>query len=211
MEPCSDAPALIAQSDGLLLDFDGPVCDFYAGANPAQIAQEIRDRHGLAIETDDPLDLIIHAVNEGCDVDAINASIASAELTAVRDAIETSGARRLIENFDGLIAVVSNNDTEAIEAWLSAVDLRSPVASIVGRDPRRMKPDPWAIFEAVKLTKLTIEKCVFVGDSLSDAEAAERAGAPFVAFANKPGKAKAFLDRGCDGIVENMNLLDVDF
>ena len=136
MEHGRSAAQLITESAGLLLDFDGPVCDVYAGSSPARIASEVSARFGLGIDTDDPLDLIAHALITGGPVDDIHQALTETELEAVRSATETPGIRDLLESYQGPIAIVSNNAGEAIDAWLAAAELRSFVHVVTGRDPR---------------------------------------------------------------------------
>lgn len=93
------------------------------------------------------------------------------------------------------VAVVSNNSAVAIEAYLTAHDLAAYVTPIIGRayaDPRRMKPDPGPVLDAVRALGADPASCVLVGDSLSDIEAARAAGVGAIGYANRPWKAAAF-------------------
>jgi HAD superfamily hydrolase (TIGR01509 family) len=207
MEPSRSPAQLIAESKGLLLDFDGPVCDVYAGSDPARIAREVASAFSLDIDTDDPLELIGHALAMGGPVDAVDQALTETEIKAVRMATETPGIRQLIETFAGPIGVVSNNAREAIETWLSRAGLGHLVDVVVGRDPRRMKPDPRPLQLAAKRLALPLNGCIFVGDSVSDAVAAERAGVPLIALANRPRKWRQFRDEQCLAIIGGMHEL----
>nr|WP_255474572.1 HAD-IA family hydrolase [Micromonospora sp. AMSO31t] len=93
------------------------------------------------------------------------------------------------------VAVVSNNSATAIEAYLTAHDLATYVAPIIGRayaDPRRMKPNPGPVLDAVRALGVAPGRCTLVGDSLSDIEAAHAAGAAAIGFANRAEKIDAF-------------------
>lgn len=198
------ASQLIADSAGLLLDFDGPVCDVYAGADPSAIAQDVAAAFELDIDTTDPLELISHALATGGPVDEIHQALAATEVAAVQTATETPGARQLIENYHSPIAIVSNNASQAIEAWLRKAGLESQVDVVTGRDPRRMKPNPWPLEISARAIDRQIDRCVFIGDSLSDFQAALNAGSPVIALANKPNKTAAFEDAGCTTIVQSL-------
>ena len=198
---------LIAESEGLLLDFDGPVCDVYAGSDPARIAREVAVAFNLDIDTDDPLDLIIHALENDGPVDAIHQALTETEIEAVQSATETPGIRQLIETYPGPIAVVSNNADEAIDAWLTEAGLRVRIDVIVGRDPRHMKPDPLSLAAASKAIHRVLAHCVFVGDSLTDAEAAERAGTSIIALASSPAKRAGFEARYCTAVITGIEEL----
>ena len=207
MEPGRSPSQLIADSEGLLLDFDGPVCDVYAGSDPARIARDVAAVFDLAIDTDDPLDLIIHAIGADGLVDQVHHALEKAEVDAVRSATETAGIRQLVASYEGPIAIVSNNAAHAIESWLVRANLRPLFEQIIGRDPRRMKPNPWPVGAAVRSIGRRSSECVLVGDSLSDAKAALRAEVPFVAFANKAGKRAMFEAAGCHSIVDQIEEL----
>ena len=183
---------LIAQSKGLLLDFDGPVCDVFAGTSAAQIAHELSAISDIDIQTDDPLDLIREAVRLGGPVEEIHQAITQTEVQAIETATETPGIRQLITQYHGPIAIVSNNAEEAIESWLTNARLREQIDTIVGRSPRKMKPDPAPLVAAAEAIKQPLDRCVFLGDSMTDIEAADRAGCTMVALANRPEKLRAF-------------------
>jgi phosphoglycolate phosphatase len=203
------AAQLITDSDGLLLDFDGPVCRIYAGRDPARIARQVAVTFRLEFETSDPLRLVTHAPETGGPVDEIHHALTQAEVEAVHTAAGTPGIRELLESYPDPIAIVSNNATEAIDAWLTQEGLRTAVGTIIGRDPRHMKPDPTSLRLAAEAIGRDLSRCVFVGDSLSDAEAARNAHVAFVALANKPGKRARFERSGCDVIIDGMDeLLD---
>jgi HAD superfamily hydrolase (TIGR01509 family) len=93
------------------------------------------------------------------------------------------------------VAVVSNNSAAAIEACLKAHDLGAYVEPVIGRayaDPRRMKPNPGPVLDAVRALGVAPGSCVLVGDSLSDIEAARAAGVAAIGYANRPWKVDAF-------------------
>lgn len=207
MEPGRSPAQLIAESKGLLLDFDGPVCDVYAGSDPARIAREVAAAFDLEVETDDPLDLITHAIATGGPVDAIHHALTMTEIEAVRTATETPGARRLLEEYHGPVAIVSNNATGAIDAWLTRTGLRSSIEVITGRDPRHMKPDPRSLEIAIETIGCQPEGCIFVGDSMSDIEAALRADVPMIALANRQPKRRAFEQHGSALIIDSVIVL----
>jgi phosphoglycolate phosphatase len=70
-----------------------------------------------------------------------------------------------------------------------------------------MKPDPMPLLRAAQDIGLGIDRCVFVGDALSDMQAAERAGTAFVALAQSTRKLRLFLDEGCNTIVQGIEEL----
>ncbi len=207
MEPDRSPAQLIAQSEGLLLDFDGPVCNVYAGSDPARIARQIAAAFNLDIETDDPLDLIGHALAIDGPVDELHQALTNAEIETVGTATETPGIRQLVKTYGRPIAIVSNNGRQAIETWLARSRLDQYVAVVIGRDPRHMKPDPQPLQLAADRLGMQLTGCVFVGDSTSDALAADRAGVPMVALANRPHKRQLFSGERCAAIINSIHEL----
>ncbi|WP_132059522.1 HAD family hydrolase [Halorussus amylolyticus] len=78
------------------------------------------------------------------------------------------------------VGVCSLNHHEAVRIALEAHDLAASVESVVGRGtvPER-KPHPRALLAAVEELGVEPEETLFVGDSASDEETAERAGTQF--------------------------------
>lgn len=102
------------------------------------------------------------------------------------------------------MAIVSNNAKEAVDAWLESSNIGEFITVVVGRDPRRMKPDPWPILTAASALSCDIPSCVFLGDSTTDVEAARLADTPMIALANKPQKRLAFEAARCAAIIERL-------
>ena len=65
---------------------------------------------------------------------------------------------------------------------------------IGGEDVEELKPDPTGLLWAVDALSTPRERCLYVGDSVTDAETARRAGVPFVAVLSGVTERKAFED-----------------
>jgi phosphoglycolate phosphatase len=79
------------------------------------------------------------------------------------------------------LGIVSTKFRYRIETILGRAGLLEPFDVIVGgEDVSRHKPDPEGLLMATERLG-SLESILYVGDSLSDAEAAKRAGLPFVA------------------------------
>jgi HAD superfamily hydrolase (TIGR01509 family) len=161
----------------------------------------------LDIDTADPLDLITHALEAGGPVDDIHQALTETEIEAVRTASETPGIRQLVQGYQGPVAIVSNNAGEAIENWLRAAGLQGHIEAVVGRDPRHMKPDPRTLRLSGEAINRQLGRCVFIGDSLTDAQAAHAAGVPIIALANRPRKQQLFARVGCASIIGSIHEL----
>jgi beta-phosphoglucomutase-like phosphatase (HAD superfamily) len=94
------------------------------------------------------------------------------------------------------VTVVSNNSAAAVQAFVEAEGLSQYFHSIVARtnpDPSLLKPDPHLLLRAAANLEALPATCTLLGDSVTDVEAAHRAGAGSIAFANKPDKRNALL------------------
>jgi phosphoglycolate phosphatase len=70
-----------------------------------------------------------------------------------------------------------------------------------------MKPDPTPLQLSAERLGLPVNACIFVGDSVSDAVAAERAGVPLIALANRPQKWQLFGAEQRAAIIRDMHEL----
>ena len=69
-----------------------------------------------------------------------------------------------------------------IETTLRREDLLDSFETIIGgEDVSNHKPDPEGLLKAIRKLESAPENSLYVGDSVIDAEAAKRAGVPFVA------------------------------
>jgi beta-phosphoglucomutase-like phosphatase (HAD superfamily) len=77
----------------------------------------------------------------------------------------------------------------------------------VGRDPHdpaRLKPNAWTLTRALDQLDLPASAAVFIGDAVTDIEAARGLGMPSIGYANRPAKTDALRDAGADAIVTSM-------
>ncbi len=189
----------------LLLDFDGPICSVFAGLPDRIAAAELTD--ALAPPTPasvrcytDPFDVLRYAAEyRPNEAKVIEKRFTTVEINAVALAHPTPGAAALIcsasERPASVVAVVSNNSAAAIDTYLTDQGLRGNVAGIFARtsaDVGRLKPAPTLLTEALDTLGFSADEAVFVGDSLTDAQAGRAAGIPVIAFANRPEKVDRF-------------------
>jgi len=209
---------LLASTRALLLDFDGPICNPFAGYPAPQIADDLREsiRPWVSIpigdlKTDDPLEFLrtIFRSMPGL-LRTVEARLDDAERTAVRTAQPTPYAHALIATAarSGVpVAIVSNNSGRAIYDYLDLHDLQSVVATIVGRFPSRpnlMKPNPDPVIEALTTLGVHPQEATLVGDSVTDIEAAQKAETRSIGYAKHPSRVKALTEAGADAVVESI-------
>ncbi|MEV1156924.1 HAD family phosphatase [Micromonospora chokoriensis] len=215
-----DLGRLLAGVGAVLLDFDGPVCSIFAGYPAPQVAAELVDvlrRHGVDVPQElasepDPLEVLrcTGAAGDHGITRAVEDALCAAERRAVETAEPTPYGREVIvaSRQAGMqVAAVSNNSADAVAAYLAAHRIDGYVSPVVGRpyaDPDRMKPNPEPILHAVRALGQSPNRCVLVGDSLSDIEGARAAGVQVVGYANRPAKVEAFRSAGADFVITGM-------
>jgi beta-phosphoglucomutase-like phosphatase (HAD superfamily) len=202
---------LARQARHVLIDFDGPICEIFAGTPSRDIADELRRRLRAvridipqgAATSDDPLEVFRAVADLGDQADAIAQALLTAlEVQAVQTARPARGSADLIvtATLTGrTVTVVTNNSTAAVTAYLTRQHLDPYVGKIVGRDnpdPALMKPSPYRVRIAVADLGAEPEDCVFIGDTTTDVLAGLLGGVPVIGYANKPGKADALSDAG---------------
>jgi phosphoglycolate phosphatase len=212
--------ATLRQARVVLLDFDGPVCAVFAGVGDATVAAHLRASLDAAgYPTDGIEDLGPHGVlayAATLDQDAahlVEPQLAAAELDAIETAAPTPGVMAFLAACADTrrpVVIASNNNADAIAAYLDRHQLRQLVAHIEGRDAedaRRMKPDPWVIRRALAQAAAAPSDAVLIGDAVTDIEAAHAVHVPVIGYANKPGKAAQLQDVGADAIATDMQQL----
>ncbi len=91
------------------------------------------------------------------------------------------------------IGIVSSKYRRRIEAILRRDGLYEHIAVIVGgEDVETLKPDPTGLMRAVSALGGDATRCLYVGDSVVDAETAQRASVPFAAALSGVTPRKAF-------------------
>lgn len=221
----SDIPKLaelLADTEYLLLDFDGPVCSVFAGRSSRSIAIELINLLHTANalvpagldDTSDPLEILRHAATVDAQLlERVERHLRAAEVDATHTATPTPHAGDLIDAWRGRgrrAAIVSNNSSAAITAYLTthAID----VDLITGRtspNPSLLKPSPHLVAEAMRALDADADPAayVLVGDSVSDVVAAREAGIRSIGYANADGKRRVLSDAGAAIVVDNMATL----
>ncbi|MFB7845441.1 HAD family hydrolase [Streptomyces sp. NPDC002466] len=216
-------PDVLSNAQVVFFDFDGPVCDVFAGLPAPQVAEQLTlilmaknaAAGAKAAETDDPIQ-ILHIAHEA-DAElgrVVEEKLTEAEVEAVAVAgPPTSGAVEALQavNASGkAVAVVSNNSAECVESFLKVHGLERYVARVVGRptgQPHLMKPNPFPLITAAERMHIDVTNCTLIGDSLTDIQAAHTAGATVIAYANKPHKADLFTEAQADAITDEMQAI----
>jgi HAD superfamily hydrolase (TIGR01549 family) len=216
----SELSELLARTRYLLLDFDGPICAIFAGRPARSVVLELLQlaaAEGVEIPEDielarDPFEVLRFAATVSVALaERVERALAAAEVCAVDTAAATEGAVAVIDAWRDAgrrVAVVSNNSAAAVRAYLAAhgIDVEAVVAR-ANADPALLKPSPHLVVGAIEALHGTPSASVFVGDSVSDVEAAKAAHVQCIGYANKPGKHERLAAAGASVVIDDMRAL----
>jgi HAD superfamily hydrolase (TIGR01662 family) len=210
---------ILARTRYLLLDFDGPICDIYAGLPPATVADRLRKLitgQDVTIpdeiaSSSDPIEVFAYSATISADLAArAEAEMAGQELAAVATARPTSYVHEVMTSCQGTgrtIAVVSNNSERAVRTYLTQHGLDDRIDLIAARtssDPSLLKPSPHLIEQAITQLSAPAAECLLIGDSTTDMQAADHLGIPSIGYANHPGKQERLTQAGATATITSL-------
>lgn len=106
----------------------------------------------------------------------------------------TSATLRLLSEMGARLGIVSNKDRYMIEQIALRDGISPFIDIIIGREEvTHRKPDPEGIHTAARCLGTDVGEVVYVGDSIVDAETAQRAGSAFIAVLSGTTPADDFL------------------
>jgi HAD superfamily hydrolase (TIGR01549 family) len=140
-------------------------------------------------------------------VELLEKAVTAGEVAAARIAWPTPDADALIRRLaaGGLrLAVVTNNSPLSADTYLRNHGLRQYFEVIHGRtaDPDLMKPHPYVLLQALHSLDLQPEAAVMIGDTPTDAEAAEAANVPFIGYGRNMLKRARLREAGAKVVLE---------
>jgi phosphoglycolate phosphatase len=198
----------------VFFDFDGPLCNVFAGYPARQVARELQEILGINQDISDPLEVLgVSAREPPTLLREVEIALIEAEIHAVSKSEPTLGGLeclRACSERNIPVGIVSNNSTDSVMEFLDMTGTASLVDSVVGRvpfDPSQMKPHPGILQRAMKDVGAASDSSVYIGDSVTDIEVASKVDMPCLAYANKPGKHDKFLTAGATVIFDHMNQL----
>jgi phosphoglycolate phosphatase-like HAD superfamily hydrolase len=211
---------VLAGAGPILLDFDGPVCNIFAGCPADVVASELRDillnsgaqlPAAMMVEVD-PLQVLRWTATLGSEplIQTIEDALRAAELRAATSATPTPYAQEVLlvaQQKGRRVAIASNNSGPAIRTYLDAHRLSQYVSYVVGRKPycpEKMKPHPYSILDSLNNLNAEPHGSVLIGDSLTDITASHEAGIRVIGYANRPGKRESLSAAGADAVVATM-------
>ncbi|GHC31022.1 hydrolase [Streptomyces vinaceusdrappus] len=210
----------------VLFDFDGPVCDLFAGSTTTDVAEQIKrtarrhwgpldpsveecgDSHGVL----GPLREMYERSARGLSalpLELAEAAVTALERRAVRTAVPTPHLHALVDLLlahGKRLVVVSNNAEGPIRDCLGRLGLEPKFDGVFGRSPhdaRLMKPHPDCVHRALRHLALPSSDCLLVGDQLTDLDAARSAGTGFLGLTRAAERARQMAERGADAVVSS--------
>ncbi len=219
----NDVRHILARTTALLLDFDGPVCSVFGGLSAQTVVTQLclvladggyGDPPAEIEKSDDPFQVLTYAASLGnTEARYVNAAFTAHESEAITTAEPTPGAHDLICAWSATgrpLAIVSNNSTIAIHAYLDLHNLRPHVTHISARtspDPALLKPHPHLLITALTALNVPADAATFLGDSVTDIQAARTAHTTSIGYANKPGKTTELITAGADTVIHTLATL----
>ncbi|MDX2594234.1 MULTISPECIES: HAD family hydrolase [Streptomyces] len=214
---------LIRSARVVLWDFDGPICRLFARHKAELVAAELvewlagRGLHGLLSDREraslDP-HVVLRAVDRrhpGSDlVTELEERLTQEELRAAISALPTAYADPLIRTWTAVgsrLAITTNNSPRVVRSYLDGRGLTACFAPhIYGRtaDLHLLKPDPHCLNRALNAMGAAPGAALMIGDSLSDLDAADRAGVPFLGYARNEEKGKLLREAGAEHVVASL-------
>ncbi|MFF4031898.1 HAD family hydrolase [Streptomyces sviceus] len=207
---------LVARTRHVLFDFDGPICQLFAGYSAEDIARsqvewlEAQGRDGLLTEQErfsrDPHGVLstFAARYPGSDlVTDLEGHLTQHELLAARVALPTAWVDPLIQTWvktGARLAIVTNNSPRTVTEYLSSRGLVSCFAPhVYGRKAQELhllKPHPETLLRALRAMGAAPESSLMIGDTVSDYAAACAAEVSFLGYARNSVKRRELLDAG---------------
>ncbi|MGH3400690.1 MAG: HAD family hydrolase [Streptosporangiaceae bacterium] len=217
--PADALDQLIRRTRCLLLDFDGPICDIFAGHPAPTVAAQLRDlitAQGIELPADithsgDPIVVFTYSGTISPGLAAkVEAEMADQEVAAVHAARPAPYVHDVVisaRESGRSVGVVSNNSERAVRAYLDQHGLADRIDCIAARtspDPALLKPNPHLLHQAITELAAAPDECVLVGDQPTDMQAARTTGIDSIGYANKPGKTDTLAQAGATAVVTSL-------
>lgn len=201
--------ALLARAEALLLDFDGPLAALMPPPVNARAAETARaSLEGVALPADiaattDHLAVLRYALEHRPElVDQVEGACTDAEVETAShcppspqaQALFTYVRRRALPT-----AIVSNNSERAVRVFLDRHRWIGNVEAYACRDSANaadMKPSPFFLQKALRELGVAPEAALFIGDTVSDVQAARAAGVPILALGKDSHREAALENAG---------------
>ncbi|MFI8948029.1 HAD family hydrolase [Streptomyces sp. NPDC053750] len=225
-----DDPAALLRAFGsvraVLFDFDGPVCDLFAGSTTMDVAEQVKrmarqywgpldpsvdkctDSHGILGPLREMYERSVRRPS-ALPLKLAEVAVTALERRAVRTAVPTPHLHAFVDLLlarGKRLVVVSNNAEGPIRDCLGRLGLGPKFDGVFGRSPhdaRLMKPHPDCVHRALRHLALPAADCLLVGDQLTDLGAARSAGTGFLGLTHHAGRALQMAEGGADAVISS--------
>jgi phosphoglycolate phosphatase-like HAD superfamily hydrolase len=216
--------AVVRRIRCLVLDFNGCVCDLYAGHHADQVIERMRQplaARGIALAPDltvtpDPVALLrfVAALRDAPLLAQVTAMLDEEEAQAVATAAANPGLPVLLDAARATgrrLAIVSNHSTPAVTGYLRRHDLLDRFEQVVTRsvdqDPDWLKPSTYPLWLALTPMWARPATTALVGDMVSDMQAAGDIPCNAIGLARRPDAPVALRGAGADAVVDSLDEL----
>ncbi|MEU9960174.1 HAD hydrolase-like protein [Streptomyces sp. NPDC050982] len=217
---------VIERARFVLFDFDGPICQLFAGYSAEKVARQLvawlegQGLRGLLTEEEqihpDP-QVLLAAVNRrrpNSDlVTELEDRLTQEELRAVPGALPTAYADPLIKTWSAVgarLAIATNNSAQTAVSYLGGRDLTAYFTpNVYGRTEKlhHLKPHPYCLVRALSSMGAAPDDALMIGDTPTDFHAAQRAEVPFLGYARNAEKEKELRSAGAEVVVRSLELV----
>jgi beta-phosphoglucomutase-like phosphatase (HAD superfamily) len=214
--PFSDLDGVLRQARHLLIDFDGPVCDLWAGHLAALAAdqlrklltdQDIRLPDTIAA-TPDPLAVLSYAATISPDLaETTEADLTGFELSAVPTAQPAGYANDVITSARAsgrTVTVISSCSEHAVNAYLTRNSLDGQVGLVVARTTHEPHPATSLIEHAITALHGDPAACMLLASSPAIIEAANAAGTHTIGYARTPSDREHLSDMQASAVISSL-------
>lgn len=141
-------------------------------------------------------------------LDKIEKIINAVEIKNVHKVIPIEGAQELLTMLRGRglkIGIATRSCNAYAREALSLTGLAELVDALLARDDVEYpKPDPRHLIQVIQLLGISLDKIVYMGDTMTDLLTAQEAGVPFIGFSPSPERIERLRDGGCATIFRTL-------
>jgi myo-inositol-1(or 4)-monophosphatase len=196
--PHATLDAILSQTRHLIFDFDGPICDLFAGVTAEAVADQLRDLLRAAstepppgiTSTTDPFEILTYAASLSSDLaERTETAMARFELSAVPTAALSGYVHETVtacRQSGRSAAVISRHSAAAVRAYLTAHGLDEQIEHISARAPGQPSPIDRLIEETIHVLGPPAE-CALITASADRIQAANREQTHTIGYARAPG------------------------
>lgn len=212
--PYAHLDAVLSSARNLILDFDGPICNFTA-ALPDDTTQRLRssianDGGGLALQTiADPYELLARASADDRTAVELDAELSRIELNVVPDVVPAGYVHEAISacrDSGRTPVVISRQSADAVRLWLTRFSLDEQIQHVAAgsHTPGHRKTDGQLLTEALHILSTEPEKCALVTASASTAEAARGMSIPTIGYATTANAEQNLSAAGAESLIKSL-------